>query len=68
MKSMGTQMLLPGQSMVLKIKVLGRSGTEFQGKRNGMTYIMTPVLFLYPELLTKYTCTHTYRGRRFYFI
>jgi hypothetical protein len=48
------------------MKVLGMSGTEFQDERNGMTHVMTPVpLFLCPELLTKCTRTHTYRGRRF---
>jgi hypothetical protein len=53
---MGTQMLLPGQSMVLKIKELSRSGTEFQDERNGMTHIIWPVpLFLSLEQLTKYT-------------
>jgi hypothetical protein len=66
MEFMGTRMLLPGQNIVLKIKVLGMSATEFQDERNGMTHVMTPVpLFLCPELFTKCTRTHTYRGRRF---
>ena len=46
MKFMGTPMLLPGQYSP-KNKSAGKSGTEFQGERNGMTHIMTPVLCTY---------------------